>query len=195
MRNKKLSGAIAVGALVASTSVMAAVSDGTVVSNTCSGCHGTNGASVGATPNIGGLPEAYLASTMAAYKDGARFATVMNRVARGYDQGQLLDMAKFFAAKPWVPSSLTGDVRLVERGRQVHGASGCAGCHGASGVAPVPTFPRIAGQAADYLRFQMRDYKDPGKPIPPAATPMRGMLGAVSEEDIAALAAFYAGSR
>ena len=128
MLKRKLSGAIAVGALVASASVMAAVSDGTVVSNTCSGCHGTNGASVGATPNIGGLPEAYLASTMAAYKDGARFATVMNRVARGYDQGQLLDMAKFFAAKPWVPSSLTGDVRLVERGRQVHGASGCAGC-------------------------------------------------------------------
>jgi sulfide dehydrogenase cytochrome subunit len=195
MYNKKLSGALVASALLASASAMAGVTQGAVVSNTCNGCHGTNGASVGAAPVIGGLPEAYLASTMANYKDGSRFSTVMGRIAKGYDQGQFLDMAKFFSAQPWVSSPVKGEAKLADKGKQLHGANGCAGCHGANGVAAVPTFPRLAGQSAEFLYFQMLDYKDASKAIPPAAMPMRGMLSPLSDEDIKALAAFYANAK
>jgi sulfide dehydrogenase cytochrome subunit len=195
MYNKKLSGALVASALLASASAMAGVTDGAVVSNTCNGCHGTDGASASSAPVIGGLSEAYLASTMANYKDGSRWSTVMTRIAKGYDQGQFLDMAKFFAAQPWVSSSVKGEVKLVDKGKQLHGANGCAGCHGANGIAAVPTFPRLAGQSADFLYFQMLDYKDANKAIPPAAMPMRGMLSPLSDDDIKALAAFYANAK
>ena len=118
MYNKKLSGALVASALLASASAMAGVTDGAVLSNTCNGCHGTHGASASSAPVIGGLSEAYLASTMANYKDGSRFATVMGRIAKGYDQGQFLDMAKFFAAQPWVSSSVRGEAKLADKERR-----------------------------------------------------------------------------
>jgi sulfide dehydrogenase cytochrome subunit len=195
MYNKKLSAVLVAGALLASTSAVAAVSDAAVVSNTCAGCHGTDGASVGPAPIIGGLSDVYLASAMAAYKDGTRFGTIMGRIAKGYDPGQFLDMGKYFSAKPWVSGKQTVDAKLAEKGKTVHNASGCAGCHGANGVSPMPTTPRLAGQFADYLYYQMLDYKDANKPIPASAMVMRSMLANVSNEDVKALAHFYAGAK
>jgi sulfide dehydrogenase cytochrome subunit len=195
MYNKKLSAVLIAGALLASGPALAAPTDAAVVSNTCAGCHGTDGASVGPAPIIGGLSEAYQAATMAAYKDGTRWGTIMNRIAKGYTPGEILDMAKHFAGKPWVSGKQPVDAKLAEKGKTIHSASGCAGCHGANGISPMPSTPRLTGQYMEYLVYQMNDYKDPNKAIPPAAMAMRGMLGNVSEEDIKALAHFYAGAR
>jgi sulfide dehydrogenase cytochrome subunit len=196
MHNKKLTAALVAGAVMASFSAVAGgPTDAAVVSNTCAGCHGTNGASAGPAPTIGGLPEMYIASTMAAYKDGTRYGTVMNRIAKGYDQGQFLDMGKHFAALPWVTGEQKVDAKLAEKGKTLHNANGCAGCHGANGISPMPTTPRLAGQYADYLAFQMADYKDPNTAIPAAAMIMRNMMANLSHEDIKALAHFYAGAK
>jgi sulfide dehydrogenase cytochrome subunit len=195
MYNKKLSIALVLGALVASGSAFAGPTDAAVVSNTCAGCHGTNGASAGPAPTIGGLPEAYLVSTMAAYKDGTRYGTVMNRIAKGYEQSHFQDMGKHFAAQPWVSGKQTVDAKLAEKGKGLHTANGCAGCHGANGTSSVPTTPRLTGQYADYLIFQMNDYKDASKAIPAPAMVMRSMLSNLSDDDIKALAHFYAGAK
>ena len=69
------------------------------------------------------------------------------------------------------------------------------GCHGANGISPMPTTPRMAGQYADYLVITMQQYQDPKVAIPPAAMPMRGMLTGVSEDDLKALAHFYASQK
>jgi cytochrome c553 len=119
----------------------------------------------------------------------------MGRIAKGYDPGQILDMSKHLAAQPWVSGKQTVDAKLAEKGKQIHTANGCAGCHGANGISPMPTTPRLTGQYVDYLVFQMADYKDANKPIPPAAMPMRSMLGPLSDEDVKALAHFYAGAK
>jgi sulfide dehydrogenase cytochrome subunit len=195
MYKKKLSAALAVGALLASGSALAGVTAGDVVSNTCAGCHGTNGASVGPAPVIGGLPEMYIASTMAAYKDGTRYGTIMNRIAKGYGQGEFLDMGKYFAAQPWVSGKQQVDAKLAEKGKGLHSANGCAGCHGANGISAMPTTPRLTGQYVDYLVFQMKDYKDGNKPIPASAMVMRNMLANLGDDDIKALAHFYAGAK
>jgi sulfide dehydrogenase cytochrome subunit len=137
----------------------------------------------------------YLASTMAAYKDGTRFSTIMGRLAKGYDQGEILDMSKFLAAQPWVSGNKPVDAKLAERGKQLHSANGCAGCHGANGISPMPTTPRMAGQYADYLYFQMQDYKDANKAIPPSGMIMRNMLTPLPDDDLKALAAFYASAK
>ena len=196
MYNKKLGAVLAAGMLAASASAGAAgPTAAAVVGNTCAGCHGTLGASVGPAPVIGGLSEMYLASTMAAYKDGTRFGTVMERLGRGYTPGEILDMSKFLAAQPWVSGKIPVDAKAAEKGKTIHSANGCAGCHGPTGISPMPNTPRMAGQYADYLYFQMMDYKDAKKAIPGAAMIMRNMLTPVSDDDVKALAAFYASAK
>ncbi len=43
--------------------------------------------------------------------------------------------------------------------------------------------------------IQMQDYQNANRAIPPIAMPMRGMLAGVSEEDLKALAHFYASQK
>jgi sulfide dehydrogenase cytochrome subunit len=195
MKNKLTRAMLLIGSgLLASATALAGPSGAAVVSNTCAGCHGTDGASVGPAPVIVGLAEMYLASTMAAYKDGTRYGTVMNRIAKGYDQAQIQAMAKHLSGKPWVSGKQEIDPALAKKGQELHNGKGCVGCHGANGISMLPTAPRMAGQYADYLYFQMKDYANDSMPIPPAAMPMR-MLSALSDEDLKALAAFYASAQ
>lgn len=64
----------------------------------------------------------------------------------------------------------------------------CAGCHGPDGKSVNPLWPNLAGQHAEYLAKQLRDFRD-GKRADPLMTPM--VVG-LSEEDIDNLAAYYA---
>ena len=69
-------------------------------------------------------------------------------------------------------------------------AGACAGCHGADGIGTSPQFPNLAGQLAAYLYKQLRDYKD-GTRADSAVMP--GMVASLSDQDMADLAAYYAG--
>lgn len=68
---------------------------------TCANCHGTNGKVVGGSPVAGlaGLPADYIASQMKAFKSGARPATVMHQLAKGFSDAQIDQMAAYFAAQ------------------------------------------------------------------------------------------------
>lgn len=70
-------------------------------------------------------------------------------------------------------------------------AAVCAGCHGPDGNSTNPEWPKLAGQGAAYLAKQLREFKA-GKRV--NAT-MQGMAAPLSEQDIADLAAFYAGQK
>jgi len=93
------------------------------------------------------------------------------------------------------PSSLvafTPETRsLIASGDPARGkdkAAGCVACHGAQGIAENAEFPSLAGQRADYLYKQLRDYKD-DKRVNPLMTAFAGPL---SDEDMADIAAWYA---
>lgn len=64
----------------------------------------------------------------------------------------------------------------------------CAACHGAQGIAVVPTFPGLAGQPAGYLAVQLQGYADGWREDPV----MQGQATALSANDIANLAAYFA---
>lgn len=68
---------------------------------TCAACHGTQGRAVdaAAVPALAGMPAAYLAEQMRAFKSGARQATVMPQLAKGYSDVQIEQLAAFFAAQ------------------------------------------------------------------------------------------------
>ena len=64
----------------------------------------------------------------------------------------------------------------------------CAACHGPDGKSMNPMWPHLAGQQEVYLAKQMKDFRD-GKRQDPTMAPM---AAALSDEDIANLAAYYA---
>ncbi len=67
---------------------------------TCANCHGTNGQARGDMQPLAGLPAETIVATLADFKSGARSATVMQQIARGYSDEQIRRVAAFFAAQP-----------------------------------------------------------------------------------------------
>jgi cytochrome subunit of sulfide dehydrogenase len=68
---------------------------------TCANCHGTMGRAVegASVPGLAGMPAGYLAEQMRAFKSGARPATVMHQLAKGYSDAQIDAIAAYFAAQ------------------------------------------------------------------------------------------------
>ena len=71
-----------------------------VLAASCANCHGPDGRSTGGMPQLRGLPESYLLERLQAFKAGtAKDATVMTRLAKGYDDEQLKALAQWFSKK------------------------------------------------------------------------------------------------
>ena len=69
------------------------------LATTCSGCHGTSGRSASGMPNIAGLDQAYITKQMNDFKSGARPATVMHQIAKGFSDEQIVLLATYFSAQ------------------------------------------------------------------------------------------------
>ena len=63
----------------------------------------------------------------------------------------------------------------------------CAACHGADGNSAAADYPKLAGQHATYLASTLKAYRDGSR----ANAIMAGMAAALSDDDIADLAAYY----
>ena len=75
----------------------AAAAGGTAPSalaDACAPCHGTDGRSPGAIPALSGKSAAYITQRMLEFKAGARQGTVMNRIAKGYDDDEIAAIAQ-----------------------------------------------------------------------------------------------------
>ena len=64
----------------------------------------------------------------------------------------------------------------------------CATCHGADGNSQIPMNPKLAGQSAAYIVKQLQDYKSGARQNPT----MSAMVGSLSEQDMADIAAWFA---
>jgi cytochrome c553 len=67
----------------------------------------------------------------------------------------------------------------------------CGACHGPDGNSLVPVFPNLAGQGERYLLKQLQEIRD-GKRVVPEMT---GLLVPLSDQDLADIAAYYAGQK
>ena len=65
----------------------------------------------------------------------------------------------------------------------------CAGCHGPNGMSAIPNYPNLAGQKEVYLAKALNDFKSGARTDPT----MKAMAAPLSDEDIANLAAYFAG--
>ncbi len=68
---------------------------------TCANCHGTAGKSVpdAAVPGLAGIKSDYLIEQMQAFRSGARSATIMHQIAKGYTDEQIRQLAAYFASQ------------------------------------------------------------------------------------------------
>ncbi len=71
------------------------------LSATCAACHGTLGKATLGSPvvSLAGLSKDYIVAQMAAFKSGARPATVMHQLSKGYSEAQIASIATYFAAQ------------------------------------------------------------------------------------------------
>lgn len=173
-----------------------AESPGRLKVGTCLGCHGvphyTNVYPSYHVPKLAGQHAEYIAAALRAYKTGERSHSTMRAQAAQLSEADIAEMAEFFAAQP----AATGDQAAVQAPAELEDKLAvCVACHGATGNSPppvedspLPVNPRLAGQHRDYLYRALADYKSGAR----KNAIMAGMAGILSEQDMKALAAFYA---
>ncbi|WP_223788450.1 c-type cytochrome [Marinicella meishanensis] len=83
----------------------------------------------------------------------------------------------------FIPAAQAGDPEAGKAKSVV-----CAACHGADGISPNDLWPNLAGQKEGYLVKQIKAFKN-GERKDPSMAPM---VAALTDEDIANLAAYYA---
>lgn len=66
---------------------------------TCANCHGTAGQAAAGSANASLAGRTDIATQMKAFKSGARPATVMHQLAKGYSDAQIEVIAAYFAAQ------------------------------------------------------------------------------------------------
>ena len=64
----------------------------------------------------------------------------------------------------------------------------CSACHGADGTSVNPLWPNLKGQKEQYLAKQIKAFRDGTRKDPTMAP----MVAALTDDDIANLAAYYA---
>lgn len=216
MDYKSLRKALLVAGLTMASPVLAADMASTeMLSNTCAGCHGTGGNSNGpATPGIAGLSKGYFIGAMLAYKYGddedaveqalgrlpssveaediyvlPRTATVMDRIAKGYTEAEIVAMADYFSSKEFVRHKQQVDAGLARKGDRIHDKE-CEKCHEDDGTTSVDDVGLLAGQWAPYLRATLMDFHNGDREMPKK---MRAKMKDLSKDDLEALVNFYAG--
>lgn len=94
--------ALSLALLTSSSTAQAAginpnISQGVMLSNSCSACHGTDGKSPGAIPSINGKSARFINQALSEFRAGTRASTVMGRHAKGYSDKEIQLIADYFA--------------------------------------------------------------------------------------------------
>jgi cytochrome subunit of sulfide dehydrogenase len=187
---KGLQGLIVAGGLAFAGSALASGPSGEMLANTCVGCHGFNGNSMGpAIPSIAGMSVTYFTDTMTGYKDGSRPATIMDRLAKGYSDEEIALMAEFFAAQKVAPvASQPVDTKLAQKGKRLHDKS-CEKCHAESGRSAEDDSGILYGQMMPYLEYSFAEFKSGARNMP---RQMKQQMDKMKADDLKALAHYYA---
>jgi cytochrome c553 len=159
-------------AVAASAQVAGSVEAGQAKAAMCIGCHGIPGyqgsfPEIHKVPKISGQTQEFLAASLVAYQRGDRKHPTMRGISGTLTEQDIADLAVFYAAHNGnvtaaeAPSRQpsTSTAALLERGA-------CISCHGANFSSPIdPSYPKLAGQYADYLYVALKSYKIEGNHV------------------------------
>lgn len=172
----------------------------------CARCHGLTGAGggEGAFPRLAGLSETYIYEALRAYAGGTRPSGVMAAIAAALPDDAMRALARYYATAraaggPAIDAAAAPEAARL-RGRAVaHDGvpaarvAACVPCHGPGGGARHALYPPLAGQHPTYLRTQLRLWQRAARTGGSAtARIMAAAIGALSDDDAAAVALYYA---
>lgn len=147
----------------------------------CIGCHGIIGyqasfPEVHKVPMISGQNAKYIASALTAYRKGERKHPTMKGIAAPLSDQDIADLSAFYEAsgqdtpqRPGKGGAPNADVQaLLTKGN-------CAACHGEGLNKPIdPSYPKLAGQHADYLYVALKSYQVTDNPNLGRSNPIMG---------------------
>jgi cytochrome c553 len=138
----------------------------TMAQQVCSNCHGMTGSAVSPNfPNLAAQVPDYTVAQLKGFRsherqDPAGFEYMWG-LSRSLTDEQIKGLAAYYAGEAPTPQRFEGDRSRLEAGKAIFtsgvpdkGVPACATCHGAEGQGNA-TFPRLAGQHADYLMKQL----------------------------------------
>ncbi|MBI3095078.1 MAG: c-type cytochrome [Rhodocyclales bacterium] len=181
--------ALATGVLAISAMAQAAPPTAAMLSNACAGCHGTNGGSAGPSmPSLAGQSKEAIVDAMKKFKSGARPATVMGRLAKGFSDADFVAMGEYFSKQKLHPTNQSLDAAKIAKGASLQEAN-CGRCHIEDGKEGKDDTPAMASQWLPYLQIQMADYLSGKRKMPEK---MEEKVKPMSKQDLDALLHFYA---
>lgn len=134
----------------------------------CIGCHGIPGyrasfPEVYQVPMISGQGDKYIAAALNAYKKGERKHPTMRGIAGSLSDQDIADLAAFYASHASADAPAAGEVQPAGAAADLLAKGACASCHGPNLSKPIdPSYPKLAGQPADYLFAALKAYKTEG---------------------------------
>ncbi|MGE0448209.1 MAG: c-type cytochrome [Vicinamibacterales bacterium] len=170
----------------------------------CQRCHGAAGVERGrgAFPVLDGQRLAYLDATLEAYASGDRHSGIMGPIAAALPPHERRAIARSYADGRRPPAAEQGTAvatgliaegaDIAARGRPDQDLPPCSRCHGPAADRDNPSFPRLAGQRSAYLALQLRLFQADRRGGTPYAHIMRKIAGRLTEEQMDAVAAYYA---
>jgi cytochrome c553 len=175
-----------------------------IAAQVCAACHGDDGNSpTPANPNLAGQHADYITLQLAHFKAGVRVNPVMQGMVAPLSEADMRSVALFYAQQK--PKGLAAkDAALVKAGQAIwrggdtaSGVPACSSCHGPSGAGIPKSYPRLAGQYADYTYAQLRAFKagerasakDVGGQV------MKGVVANMTDAQMKAVAEYASGLR
>ncbi len=136
----------------------------------CIGCHGIIGyqasfPEVYKVPKISGQGVKYITSALNAYKKGERKHPTMRSIATSLSDQDIADMAAYYSTHGVVEGAVLPEKATEPKGNvaELVKKGACTSCHGENFAKPIdPSYPKLAGQNADYLYVALKSYKVEG---------------------------------
>jgi len=150
----------------------------------CSGCHNDRNSHV---PRLGILSPAYIEASLHAYRDGSRSSGIMAQAASVLSPDTYAQFAQRVGTT--APAGPAPDAPALATQGQGN-VPACLACHGERNENPL--IPTLNGQSREYLAAQLRLWRDGVRGGTERAPIMAQAAKGLSEEDIAALADYFA---
>jgi cytochrome c553 len=148
----------------------------------CANCHGETGMSkYSEVPNLASQHPAYLHKQIEAFQSGERKDAFMQGLVKILSADDKNNIVAYYSAQPVTPVAAAGPRAAEGQGLF---AKHCVRCHG-NEARGGETFPRLAGQQAEYLRRNLKRYLTmSGERIFP---PMTAAVTGLGEKNIEAV--------
>ena len=179
----------------------------TIAKEVCAACHGADGNSaISANPSIAGQPAEYITLQLAHFKSGLRTNPVMQAMTATLQPDEMKALGVYFSRQK-AKGQAAKDATLVAAGQKLFrggdtaaGIPACAACHAPNGAGLAKTYPRLAGQYADYTYAQLKAFKAGERGADKDGKDVNGMImvtvaGRMSDAQMKAVAEYASGLR